>query len=118
MAYFKIGEVDYSPFVNKLTISKSANYTAQTNAKGNTVVEYINSKRKIKVGIIPLNDADMARLLADIAAFNVLISYRDPRTNELVENLVCIIPSEEVDYYTIQTDKVRYNALSLEFTEL
>jgi hypothetical protein len=56
MAYFKIGEIDFSPYVNSLKINKSANYNAQTNAAGNTVVDYINSKRTIEVGIIPVDN--------------------------------------------------------------
>lgn len=118
MAYFKIGETDYSPYVEQLTVNKSANFSAQTNAAGNTVVDYINSKRKITVGIIPLNDTIMSQLLGDIAPFNVSISFRDPRTNALYEGLACIIPEEEVDYYTIQSNNVMYNAMTLEFTEL
>lgn len=55
MAYFKIGDVDFSLYVNSLKVSKTANYSAQTNAAGDTVVDYINSKRTIEVGIIPLN---------------------------------------------------------------
>lgn len=118
MAYFKINNVDFSKYVNKLEISKTANYNAQTNAAGNTVVDYINSKRTIQVGIIPLDSVAMGELLAAIDAFNVNISFRNPKTNALEENINCIIPSEAVNYYTIQQDKVLFNAFSLEFIEL
>lgn len=118
MAYFKIGDKDYSMYVNALNVSTETNYNSQTNAAGNTVVDYINKKRVISVGIIPLNDTVMAELQADIDAFNVSISFRNPKTNELEENVNCIIPSNEVDYYTIQIDKVMYNALTLAFEEL
>lgn len=118
MAYFKIGENDFSIYVNELKVSKTANYNAQTNAAGNTVVDYINSKRTIEVGIIPLNDTAMAQLQAAIDAFNVSISFRNPKTNELEENVNCIIPESGVEYYTIQANKVMYKALNLKFTEL
>ncbi len=118
MAYFKIGENDYSMYVNELRVRKEANYNAQTNAAGNTVVDYINAKREIEVGIIPLNDTVMAQLLNDIDAFNVSISFRNPRTNALEEGVNCIIPEDEIEYYTIQANKVMYQALSLTFTEL
>lgn len=118
MAYFKIGENDYSMYVNKLTISTKANYNAQTNAAGNTVVDYVNTKRTISVGIIPLNAEAMAALKADIDNFSVSISYRNPKTNELEENVNCIIPTNAIDYYTIQADRVLYNAFDLTFTEL
>lgn len=118
MSYFKIGDKDYSMYVNKLNVNKEATYNAQTNAAGNTVVDYINHKRTIEVGIIPLDSADMAALLTDIDAFNVSISFRNPQTGTLEEGVNCIIPSSNVEYYTIQADKVNYNAFSLEFIEL
>lgn len=105
-------------YVNELNVSTDTNYNAQTNAAGNTVVDYINQKRKISVGIIPLNDTVMKALQEDIAAFNVKISFRNPKTNLIEENVDVIIPSNEVEYYTIQANKVMYNALSLEFEEL
>ena len=47
MAYFKIGTTDYSKYVNALKVDRGANYNAQTNAAGDTVVDYINHKRTI-----------------------------------------------------------------------
>lgn len=118
MAYFKIGNRDYSMYVNELSVETDTKYNAQTNAAGNTVVDLINKKRSISVGIIPLNDTIMKQLQEDIAAFNVKISFLNPTTNLLEENVNCIIPDNEVEYYTIQADKVLYKALSLEFEEL
>ena len=68
--------------------------------------------------LLLLNDADMAALENAIAPFNVSISYRDPQTNKLIENMNCIIPEDEVEYYTIQANKVMYKAFSLSFQEL
>ena len=118
MAYFKIDNVDFSHCVNELKVKTHNNYVAQTNAAGNTVVDYINQKRVNTVGIIPLNDADMAALQNAINDFNVSISFRNPKTNVLEENLNCIIPEDEVEYYTIQANKVMYKAFSLSFQEL
>ena len=118
MAYFKIGSKDYSMYVNKLNVETNTNYNSQTNAAGNTVVDYINKKRTIEVGIIPLDDTVMAELQTDIESFNVKLSFRNPKTNLLEENVDCIIPSNAVEYYTIQVNKVMYNALSLTFEEL
>lgn len=117
MAYFKIGETDFSMYVNELKVTKTANYNAQTNANGDTVVDYINQKKQIEVGIIPLNDAVMVDLQAAINAFNVSISFRNPDTN-LLETINCIIPENEVEYYTIQAGNVSYKAFTLTFTEL
>ena len=96
MAYFKIGENNYSMYVNELIITKSANYNAQTNAAGNTVVDYINQKRVIEVGIIPLDAEAMLALQADIDKFNV----------------------SGVEYYTIRADRTQFKAFKLKFIEL
>lgn len=117
MAYFMINGVDYSMYCNSLKIKNMANYNAQTNAAGNTVVDYINSKREIEVGIIPLNDAAMLKLQTALDAFNISITFRNPQTNDL-ETINCIIPENEADFYTIQVGRVLYNAATLTFTEL
>lgn len=118
MAYFKINSHDYSKYVNALKVGTEHNYNAETNAAGDTVVDYINKKRIIEVGIIPLDDAAMASLKADIEQFNILISFLNPDTKKLENNVNCIIPSNEVEYYTIQVGKVRYKAFTLQFEEL
>ena len=117
MSYFKINNNDYSMYVSALKIDSVNNYNAQTNAAGNTVVDYINTKRTIDVTIIPLDSAAMANLQNDIESFGVLLSFRNPKTN-ILENINCIIPSNNVDYYTIQDNKVMYNAFALKFIEL
>jgi hypothetical protein len=118
MAYFKIDGVDFSHCVSSLKVSTEANYNAQTNAAGNTVVDYVNSKRTIEVGIIPVDGETMAQLKAVISAFSVAISFRNPDTNSLTEDVPCIIPDNEVDYYTIQANRVSYNPFTLTFVEL
>jgi hypothetical protein len=118
MAYFKLGSVDFSSYCSKLSVNKTANYTAQTNAAGNTVVDFINHKRTIEVGVIPLDSATMQTLQNIIGNFNVSISFRNPQTGQLEENVNVIIPESNVEYYTIQANKVLYNALTLEFVEL
>lgn len=117
MAYFKIGENDYSAYTNELKIRSATTYRAQTNAAGNTVVDNANKKREITVGIIPLNDTVMKKLLADLDKFQVGITFRNPETNT-DEYTLCIIPESEVEYYTIQAGKVRYKAFNLTFVEL
>jgi hypothetical protein len=116
--YFKIGTNDYSMYVNALSINTEKNYSSQTNAAGNTVVDYINKKRKINVGIIPLNNEVMKQLQEDIDSLGVSISFLNPKTKALEENVSCIIPSDEIEYYTIQADNVMFNAVSLTFEEL
>ena len=117
MAYFKIGSTDFSNIVNELKVDRTSNYNSQTNAAGNTVVDYINTKQIIEVGIIPLNDTDMAKLQTAINKFSVSISFRNPRTKAL-ETITCIIPESGIEYYTIQANKVMYKAFRIKFIEL
>lgn len=118
MAYFKINNTDFSSFVSGMSVSTAANYSIQTNAAGNSVVDYINSKRTIKITTIPLTGEQMKELQKVISSFSVSVAFRNPKTNELEENVSCIVPESEAEYYTIQIDKVLYNAASLTFTEL
>lgn len=118
MAYFKINNHDYSMYVNTLIVTKKPIYKSATNAAGNTVVKYIATKRTFTVGIIPLDAAAMAALQADLNAFQVTVDYRDPETNTLVEDVKCIIPINEVEYYTIQAEKVMYKSFLITIQEL
>ena len=118
MSYFKINGVDYSKCVSKLNVSKAANYNAQTNAAGNTVVDFINHKRTIEVSIIPLDGATAAELQRALDGFEVNISFLNPSTNALEEDVLCIIPDREVEYYTIQAGRTLLNAFDLAFNEL
>lgn len=118
MAYFMINDIDFSAFVSELKVNSNRNYTAQTNAAGNTVVDYINKKRVIEVGIIPISDVKMLQLQQAIDTFNVSISFLNPQTNVLEENVNCIIPSDNVEYYTIQRRNVSFKAFTLQFQEL
>ena len=120
MTYFKINGYDYSRCVNQLNIQKVANYTTQMNAAGNSVVEYINSKRTITVGIIPLTADDVENLhtaLADKGSIEMDIQFLNPETNS-IDEAHCILPDTAISYYTIQADKVLLNAFTLVFTEL
>ena len=118
MAYFKIGDTDFSAYVSGLKVTSNSNYNAQQNANYDTVVDYINTKRTIEVEIIPLDATAMASLLAAIDDFSVSISFRNPKTNTLATGVNCIITSNEVSYYTIQDTKVMYQKFNLKFNEL
>ena len=118
MTYFKIDGVDYSHYVNKLEVDNKVNYSAQTNAAGDSVVDYVNKKRVFKVGIIPLTSAQIMPLLQALDKFSVSISYREPRTGALINDVPCIVPSVNAEYYTIQDKKVMFKEFSLSFTEL
>ena len=123
MTYFKIKNntnnefVDVSHYVNKLNIQTNHVYKAATNAAGNTNVRYVTSKRIITVGIIPLTEEANAELMTLLNQFQMRISFRDPNTKALVE-ANCILPKNNVEYYTIQADKVLTKAYTVTFEEL
>lgn len=119
-SYFCINGINYSHLVNQLKIETNHNYTSQSNAAGNTVVDFINTKRTIEVGIIPITDADyMQEFKTELDKFNVTISFLNPQTNKLEDNVNCIIPSNNIEYYTIQGGtNIMYKAFTLKFIEL
>lgn len=118
MAYFKMNNNDFSMYVNELKIDVEANYNSQVNAAGDSVVDYVNKKRVLEVGIIPLTSQAMSNLQAAIDGFNVSISFRNPLTQELEEGVNCIIPSSSVEYQTIRADKVMFKAFTFQCIEL
>jgi hypothetical protein len=118
MTYFKIGGKDYSTIVSSLKIDTNALYETQTNANGSITADFIRNKRTIEVGIIPLDNVDMSELLNNFIHLLVRISFLNPLTNTIEENVQCIMPSSSVDYYTIQIGKVSYKGLTLKFIEL
>lgn len=118
MDYLVINDIDFSEYVNELKVNKTVNYNAQTNAAGNTVVDYINTKRTIEVGIIPIDSNAMTQLQEVIDAFNVTVSFLNPKTGFVEEKVNCIIPESGVEYYTIRADKVMFKAFTLQFIEL
>lgn len=116
--YFKINGNDYSMYVNKLQVGTEHNYEMRTSAGGADRVTYKYNRKILEVGIIPLDSEAMARLLSDVNQFRVTVSFRDPITNAMVEDMPCIIPSNLVDYYTIQAGNVTYKAFSLSIREI
>lgn len=117
MAYFKINDADLSQYVSGLKVSKAANYSSQTNAAGNTVVDYINTKRTLEVTLIPLDDYMIEVLAIALEQFIFSISYREPAEGDLV-TMIAILPAHEIDYYTIQANKVLTKPIELTFVEL
>lgn len=118
MTYFKINDIDFSMYVNSLSITKNHIYKSQVNAAGNTIVKKVNVKRIINVGIIPLDAAAMKNLQTAIDNMVASISFQNPETAAL-ETISCMIPTNSVDYYTIRgINNTSFKAFSLQFTEL
>lgn len=116
--FFKINNNDYSMYVNKLQVATEHFYQHKSSAGGADRITYKYKRRTIEVGIIPLNDAAMKNFLADVDQFRVSVSFRDPSTNRITEDMTCIIPSHIVDYYTIQVGNVKYQAFTVVLKEV
>ena len=91
MTYFKLNNIDFSQYVTKLQVGTKHNYKQRTNASGNLMVKYINTKKVIQVGIIPLDEATLKSLVNEIDKFTVSISYLDLETVGL-KTIICIVP--------------------------
>lgn len=118
MQYFKINDIDFSMYVNALNITHNKIFNSDINANGDTVADYINTKRSIEVGIIPLDADSMKSLLNAIEALDVLISFYNPRTDTIENNVRCIIANDNPQYYTIRQGKTSFKAFTLNFNEM
>lgn len=118
MSYLKIGNNDYSSYVSELKVTNQHKYYAQDNAAGDTVVDYVNSKRQIDLEIIAVNDTVMSNLLADLDQFEVSLSFLNPKTKTLETNVDCIIPENAVEYYMITQGKTLFKKFNIRLIEL
>ncbi len=118
MAYFNINSTEFSSLVSGLKVSRKANYNAQTNAAGDTVVDYINHKYEIEVEFIPLTADDMLTLQANINNLYCTIDFLNPITGNLLSGVECIVPENKVEYYTIQANRTLFNAVKVTFYQL
>ena len=73
MAYFMIGSTDLSSYTSKLSVKYVHSYSSQTNAIGDTLVDYITRKRQVEVEIIALDDSTVKTILDTINDFAVSI---------------------------------------------
>lgn len=117
--HLKIGGVDFSAYVahRGLKVTRAHNYNAQTNAAGNTVIDYINAKRALEVEFVSMNGANMAALLTALESLAVTVQYRDPKSGVL-ETMQAIAPKVEPKYNTLSNGRVLFEPLAVKFTEL
>ncbi|MBR2492512.1 MAG: hypothetical protein IKB64_03465 [Paludibacteraceae bacterium] len=111
MAYFKINNNDYSQYVNKLIVDTTHKYTARENASGNLLVKHITKKKKLQVGIIPLDASSLTSLMEDLDSFECTVTYLEPKTNTL-ETINCIIPVHSIEYYSIRAGNIMTKAFT------
>lgn len=117
MAIFKIGDADFSGLVSGLKVSYETlvSDSSGRNANGDTVLDVINTKRKVHLSLRHTTFAEMQSFLAAIEPFQVTVSYLDPKTNEL-ETIDSYTGTPEPEYYNVSQSI--YKPLNLNFIEL
>jgi hypothetical protein len=117
--YFKINNKDFSGVVSGLKVGYETlvSESSGRNANGDTVIDIINTKRKVYVTMRHTTDVEMLSFLTAIQDYVVDVSYRDPATNSLV-TITAYTGTPEPEYYTIQSDMVIYKPMNLNFIEL
>ena len=101
--YFKIGSTDFSQYVSGLEVDVKYNYTSQTNAAGNTVVDYINKKFVVTVEFISLDAETAKTIISNFIENTCSISFINPRLNQLTTLNNVMIDDYSIEYYSIQS---------------
>lgn len=119
MAFFKINNTDFSELVKDLKVGYETLVSEDSgrNAAGNTVIDIVNRKVKIYIGLRYTFQDEMQPFLNAVRDFVVNVTYLDPKTHSL-KTAQCYINTPEPEFYTIQDNKTIYKPLSLNFIEL
>lgn len=117
MAIFKINNTDFSDLVTGLKVGYETLVSDNSgrNANGDTVLDVINTKRKIYVTLRHTTFAEMQSFLAAVEPFQVTVTYLDPKTNTL-KTASTYIGTPEPEFYNVS--KTLYKPMSLNFIEL
>lgn len=119
MSYFKINGQDFSSLVSSLKVGYETLVSDNSgrNANGDTVIDVINLKHKVYVGLRHTTEAEMRGFLAAINDYVVSVSFLDAKTNS-IKTITAYTGTPEPDYFTIQDNRILYKPLSLNFIEL
>lgn len=117
--YFKINGTDFSHLVSGLRVGYETLVSDNSgrNANGDTVIDVVNTKRKVYVTFRHMTDLEMNGLLRAIQDYVVTVSVRNPATNTMID-LTTYTGTPEPEYYTIQAKTVVYKPMNLNFIEL
>lgn len=117
--YFKINNVDFSYIVSGLKVGYETLVSDNSgrNAAGDTVLDVINKKLKVYVTLRHTTDTEMKSFLSAVSDYVVNCTFRNPETNTLT-TINAYIGTPEPEYYTIQSNRVIYKPMSLNFVEL
>lgn len=117
MVIFKINGVNFSDLVSGLKVGYETLVSDNSgrNAAGDTVLDVINTKRKIYVTLRHTFADEMKDFLEEVAKFQVKVEYLDPKTGDMQEaNTYTGTP--EPEYYNAK--HTIYKPMNLNFIEL
>ena len=119
MYYLTINDIDYSYLVSGLKVSFETLVSSDSgrNAAGDTVIDVINNKTKVQVTLRHTFEEEMRDFLTAIEPYVVQIKFLNPKTKAL-KQITCYTGTPEPEYYTIQTDKIIYKPMNINFIEL
>lgn len=114
---FKIGNTNFSDLVSGLKVGYETlvSDSSGRNANGDTVIDIINTKRKVYVTLRHTTTTEMKNFLAAVEDYTVNISFLDPKTNALT-TIKTYIGTPEPEYYNVS--KSIYKPMNLNFIEL
>lgn len=117
--YFKINNTDFSYLVSGLKVGYETLVSDNSgrNANGDTVIDVVNTKRKVYVTFRHMTNIEMSSLLAAIQSYVMDISYLDPVTGAL-NTINVYTGTPEPEYYTVQRSLTIFKPMNLNFIEL
>lgn len=119
MAFLKINGKDFSHLVSSMKVGFETLVSDNSgrNANGDTVIDVINKKCKVYVGLRHTTREEMEAFLASIENYVVEVSFLNPKNNSF-KTITAYTGTPEPDYFTIQDGKILYKPLNLNFIEL
>lgn len=118
MQFLMINGHDYSQYVNELSVDTHHVYKGGTRSNGREWATLQYTRSMLTVGIVPLDDDVMKRLQEDLSKFSITVSFRDPKTNALKNNVKCIVPTYHAEYYNLAGKGRMYKGFKFIIKEL
>lgn len=116
--YFKINNQDFSHLVSTLKIGYEVlvSESSGRNANGDSVIDVVNRKHKVYVGLRHTFDDEMEAFLNALEDYVIEVSFRNPKTGAF-STIIAYHGTPEPEYYTL-SGRVIYKPLNLNFIEL
>lgn len=117
--YFKINNTDFSSLVSGLKVGFETLVSDNSgrNAAGKTVIDIVARKAKVYVTLRHMTDTEMQSFMNAIKDYVVSVSYKDPHSGAM-STITAYTGTPEPEYFTIQSNRVVYKPMTINFIEL